>query len=222
MMKELRFGIRNNKNKRAATWKLWTVRSHPDVYLACRELNGQLKASLHESGRWHIGFTKEFYEEQIKSIVSTKNRFIDEWTIPISIAPGVILAFRILTPNASVNSDISDLRDIHFIDFYEDNKAIEIYIIITLKGIDTTNWPGKNGMGTSLIGSITLSNGDIVWAVYKEIDKPIFPDLSNLKGHLFKGVDRSSLEGRNLRTLVFGYHDDGSRIVYDCAVLRKQ
>lgn len=220
-MNTLRFGIRNSKNKRAATWKLWTVKNHTDVYLSCRELNGQLKASLHESGEWHIGFEKKFFKERIENIIPLKNRFIDEWLLPEPIAPGIILAFRILTPDSSITSNISDLKDIRFVDFNGKNKAIEFYIIITIKGVDATNWPGKNGMGTSLIGSISLVNGDIVWGVYKEIDMPIFPAMTNLKGLFFKGADSSKLQGNNLRALVFGQHDDGTRIVYDCAVLKK-
>jgi hypothetical protein len=62
--KSIRFGFQALSGHRAANWKVWTPVGHKhDVYLACRALKGELKASLHQSGNWHIAFSNEFYED---------------------------------------------------------------------------------------------------------------------------------------------------------------
>ena len=74
---ELRFAVRAVSGHRAATWKVWTLGGEKnDVYVACRGLGGQLKASLHQSGQWHVSFTKQFFEAQfIDLAVDPKKRF---------------------------------------------------------------------------------------------------------------------------------------------------
>lgn len=89
-------------------------------------------------------------------------------------------------------------------------KAIEIYIIITTPYAKIPEWPGKNPMGTELIGSFQLNNKNTVWAVSK---------IGKGKGHFFKGKSKSDLkEFNNIRALVFGDNPDGSRVIYDIAV----
>src|SRR5437879_3904528 len=95
----VRFGISDGAGHRAATWKLWTETSgnKSDIYLACRAL-GMLKASLHESGAWHIAYSKDSYEKDVKGTGPAKDRFVEKWPRPSVIAPGLTLAFRIVTP----------------------------------------------------------------------------------------------------------------------------
>lgn len=103
--RSLRFGIGAADGPRAATWKLWTetARGNSDVYLACRSLGGFLKASLHQSGTWHVAYSKQAFEESVQGVAPyPKDRFIEKWPKPAEIGPGVTLAFRIVTPFSAV------------------------------------------------------------------------------------------------------------------------
>ncbi len=101
-MREIRFTVRNQGGQRAATWKCWSPPGKEDVYLTCREVSGALKASLHESGNWHIAYFEGFFEESVPEEHRTeRGRFIDQWSRPKPIAPGITLAFRIITPWSS-------------------------------------------------------------------------------------------------------------------------
>ena len=54
----LRFGVRD-ADDRAATWCVVKPNiARGDVYLACRELDGTLHFSMHESDEWHVGYEK--------------------------------------------------------------------------------------------------------------------------------------------------------------------
>ena len=190
--KSVRFGISDEHQLCSATWKLWTETAgeNSEVYLACRELGGEIKASLHQSGQWHIAFSNKTYKEKVEgAIPSLQNRFTDKWPRPVEIAKGYTLAFRIVTPYTSVRgSRVSGKnKKVIWIPKPPDLKAIEIDIIITNQHTNVSEWPGKTSMGTSLIGSFQLNNGDIAWVVYLIIDMPDLSKSVKGSGHFFKG-----------------------------------
>lgn len=225
--RSLRFGIKNNSGKRAATWKLWTETSggNSEVYLACRALGGTLKTSMHQSGKWHISFSNKTFEESVKCTASKiEDRFIEKWPRPADIAPGIILAYRIVTPYSSITSSTQDggkYKNVKWLPNALESKATEIDILISKTETSINGWPGKNSMGTSLIGSFPLESGEIVWAVYWVIDMPDMSKCENGTLHFFNGKNKKDLKSNSLRALVFGAEPDGSRVIYDCTVENK-
>ena len=222
--KSLRFGIGDKASLHSATWKLWTEMSggNSEVYLACRSLGGELKASMHQTGNWHIAFSESTYQKKVAgAIPNLSSRFTDQWPQPPDIANGVTLAFRIVTPATAVtsNAEVKNPNKIVWIPTPSETKAIEINILITSPQARIPEWPGKESMGTGLIGSFQLNNGNTVWAVSHEIDAPDFSKLGKGTGHLFKGKTKTDLKNSdNFRALVFGEEPDGSRVIYDVDV----
>ena len=225
--KLLRFGIHDGEGKRATTWKIWTETSggNSEVYLTCRALGGVLKSSLHQSGNWHTAYTRPAFEKLLKGQVpDTKNRFIEQWPRPKEIAPGITLAFRIVTPwSALTNSiEIGNHSKVTWIENVPEGRAIEIDILYSKAAITVTGWPGKGSMGTRLIGSIQLNNGETVWAVYWVVNMPDFdswPKTVNM--NYFNGCSKEDLKEDGLRMLLFGSEPDGSRVMYDFAVRKE-
>jgi len=174
---------------------------------------------MHQSGNWHIAFSQKTYEEKVEGAVpSLGSRFADRWPRPTEIADGVTLAFRIVTPASAVssNSELKNPNKIVWASAPPDDKALKIYICITTPDARISDWPGKDSMGTGLIGSIGLNNGDTVWAVSQVVDCPDFSKLPSGTGYLFKGRTKNDLKkGENLRALLFGDNPDGSRVIYD-------
>ncbi len=222
----LRFGITDGAGHRAATWKLWTEtgRKKSEVYLASRSLGGTLKASLHESGNWHIAYNQDVFERDVKgAIPKQKDRFITKWPRHKDIAPGFTLAFRIATPWSAITNLIekSKTKNVTWLPNAPKPKATEIDIIFTQPKVLVSDWPGSCSMGTSLIGSMPLENGETVWAIYWIIDMPDLSKLSKGIGRFFQGKSHDDLRKDGLRALIFGTEPDGSRVIYDCAVERK-
>lgn len=219
--RSIRFGITDGEGHRAATWKLWTQigAGKSDVYLTCRALGSKLKVSLHDYGIWHYAYSQKTFEEKVEGVLAKqKDRFIEKWSRPQSIAEGVTLAFRIVTPWSSVTSPIGETKsNIIWIPNAPKPKATEINTFISAETMLVTDWPGKRSMGTSLVGSFQLENGEIIWVVYRVID---MPDLSAIKGkaQFYRGMGPQDLEGGNLRISVYGREKDGSRVIYDCVV----
>ncbi|MCF8068296.1 MAG: hypothetical protein K9L30_06900 [Desulfobacterales bacterium] len=220
--KSIRFGINDDKGYRSSTWKCWS-RSNVgknDVYLACRSLGCAFKASLHQSGYWHVAYSNNFFEKKVESSEKIeKGRFIEKWFKPKEIAPGITLAYRIVTPSSSVNVpyDKSNFKRIHWISNANTGKATEISILISKPSTQISNWPGKNSMNTKLVATMILDNNEVVWIVYREIDMLKLPNL-NTDPKYFKGKSKKDLICDNLRILIFGKEIDGSRVFYDCAL----
>lgn len=218
----LRFGIADGAGHRAATWKLWTDGrgAKADLYLACRALGGHLKSSLHASGQWHTAYSQKTFDANVKEVVPEgKDRFIERWPRPNPLAPGVVLAFRIVTPASSVRRPITPSdAGVLWLPNAPKGKATEIDILIVAASNVVSGWPGKRSMGTSLIGSLQLRGGETAWAVYWVIDFPKDLSLPKGRGRFYKGHSCADLENANLRALVFGTEPDGSRVIYDWAV----
>jgi hypothetical protein len=215
----IRFGIRAVSGHRAATWKCWTGGiDGSEVYLACRELNGELKASFHESGQWHIAYSPKFFGERFEEATRPATRFVDKWPRPIEIAPGFTLAFQILVPWSSATvPDSRGEADIVWVSPAPHGQAVEISVVITSPACRVSDWPGKRSMQTELIGSISLPNGQTVWVIYRRIDM-VLPELPAGALRYFKGADKTRLRTAGLRALVWGDRPDGARVIWDLPV----
>ena len=222
--RSIRFGVRKNESLHSATWKLWTNLSgnRSEIYLACRELGGELKASMHHSGEWHVAFCSNSFEEKVEGAISGLNsRFVEKWPRPPELAEGITLAFRIVTPESAVSSvsKVKKPNKLVWVPAPPEGKAIEIYICITTPKSNFSDWPGKDSMATELLGSIRLNNDDTVWVVSKNIEYPDLSNLSNGAVQLFKGKSKNDIkDAGNLRALIFGRNQDGSRVIYDTSI----
>ena len=145
----IRFCVPDGKGLRAATWRCWTPAGKEDVYLACRELKGAMKASLHQSGSWHLAYDPGFFETSMRQEDRTnKGRFIDKWQTPAHLAPGVLLAFRIVTPCGAVFTSQPETSGIFSAPKPAEGRAIEFDLFLVEPMIVLSGWPGKERMKT--------------------------------------------------------------------------
>lgn len=221
----LRFGVSNGAGLRGATWKLWTITTGGkfDVYLACRALGSALKTSLHQSGQWHIAYSAETFENQVKGAIPQQNkRFIETWPRPREVAPGLTLAYLIVTPSAAVTTPIDPAYDkkITWIPNPSATEATEIAILISKPNVkcEPGDWPAKNSMGMQLIGTFQLANGETVWAIWRHIKQPEFKTAGPGVGQFYKGKSKKDFEGAELRAIAFGENEGGARVMYDTIV----
>jgi len=219
--RSLRYGVRREIDLSSATWTVATPKNvKSDVYLFCRPLRGTLKASMHESGRWHVAFSPEVYKKESNSAAATlKDRFIEKWPRPREIGKGCTLAFKIVIPHWAVTSPINDKEaaKITWIANAPRTKATEIYVLLTHGGSSSSEWPAKRSMGTKLIGTLAMNNGETLWVVYREVDMPDIPESINISPHYFKGQNKSDIRPGS-KVLMFGIDPDGSRVIFDLTI----
>ena len=222
----IRFGVRDQCGFRSGTWKCWTMTGtgKSDVYLVSRGLGRAFKASMHESGKWHVAYDKDFLEcliePQYDGIESrfVENRLIDRWLRPTPIGPGVTLAYRILIPASAVNLPMSDgiPSSILWVKAPPLATAVEISLVITDQGTVVSDWPGSRSMNTQLVGSFGLEDNATLWIVYRVVEMPQFGTLRG-KATKFKSGRGIDLGGPGIRAILFGKASDGSRFMVECA-----
>jgi len=77
----VRFCVGDPDGDRSASWRVWAPHNKSDVYLAVRDLAGEQKFSLHESGDWR----QQFVSGDRAKAHGRDNRIIDQWQQPNEI-----------------------------------------------------------------------------------------------------------------------------------------
>ena len=218
----MRFSVKNDLNKRSSIWKCWTNigTGKKDVYITNRTIGKALKASLHETGLWHIAFDSSFLKKEVQQESRLlHNRFVDKWSKPLEISDGCTLALRIIIPEDVVTTPINDKdpRSTIWIVAPPSGKAIEIVLLLTAPHPSASGWPGRDSMGAQLIGSIEIENGYRLWLVYYVIDKPLMDDRKGTATY-FKSREKVAQQSRRHRANIFSQAADGSRILFESNV----
>jgi hypothetical protein len=182
-----------------------------DVYLACRELRGQVKLSLHGSGRWHVGFDAPRFPSMFEKGFEPETRFAGRWERPAPIISGLTLACRVHTPWYAVTIPVESLdQKVSWIQAAPQGKSIEVVVFLSDRKVNISGWPGRRSMKTNLVGSIELDGGGCVWVVYHEIQvaEPKLP--TSVSPKYFRDASERHLFEKGTRALIWGDFADGS------------
>ncbi|MBB5048689.1 hypothetical protein HNR60_003457 [Rhodopseudomonas rhenobacensis] len=95
----VRFCVGRRDGLTSHSWRVWSER-RSEIYLACRDAFQDIKVSLHSSGRWRMGFTKEAIEADPTLIAKGRNRAWDVWDKPDPQLPNVVVAFGLYFPQS--------------------------------------------------------------------------------------------------------------------------
>lgn len=219
--REIRFGV-SDGDYRSSTWKCWSPTGEKtDIYVANREIAKALKVSLHETGQCHVAYFDSFMKSSgLSANPKVKDRYIDKWLSPKPFPNGLIIGLRIVVTHSSVCTPFKkqDYRKITWINNCAANKSTEIDILITPPDYKSQDWPGKNGMGSKLIGSYLLSDESTVWITYYEIETPKVK-TQKISPSFFKGNSKRSLINGGMKIMLLGDEPDGSKTLYDCALV---
>lgn len=214
----IRFGVRSEVGQCASTWHLTTRTGggKSDLYLACRKLGRAFKASLHQSGSWHVGFIRDFVRKHIEPGHRLHDDpYIARWQRPPEIAPGTTLAYRVIVPRRSVTipAGTAPSADIHWIDAAPAGLATEVIIAITSRGTRVTGWPGRTVPGTHFVCQMPMDNGGTVWVLHRVAEVP-FLTLPTGSQSWIDGHSAADLNGGSIRAILFG----PTGYMVDCAV----
>ena len=174
---EIRFGVKSEEGLRSGVIRVWANRNRSDVYVAARSVASEYKVSLHESGNWQIGFTREHalgHSPRTRTRVpirEVRERLITRWSRPPEVMPGLTRAFAVLVSAAGVvlrGDDGSGDDDIYWYPKPKEKPIAKFDIFLSTPGARVTGWPGRRSLGASYVGSFPLRNGERVWVVAYE------------------------------------------------------
>lgn len=213
--KVVRFAVTDGAGKRAASWKVWVQQSKwgEEIYLTCRELGGALHTSFHPSGEWHTTLSPEAHERLNHDASEPPvAKHVEEWPRPAEVKPGIILAYKILTPWSAATTPFANAKK-GFIEIpsASSGRGNETMVLIVRPGqLEIRN--------ASLIWQTNLADGGKLVVVNHEIEMPTMPASSSGAVRYFRGKTEADLESENLRALVFADDQNGHRIIMDAPV----
>jgi hypothetical protein len=216
--RSIRFAVADlSRARRAATWKCWTPGNKRDVYVACREMHGAVKLSLHESGAWNIAFDRP---ERFEPDSVPKSRFAAQYQKPAELAPGVILACRIHTPHFAASVPMSGLENrLRYIAPAGPGESVEVAILLIERGHLGRGWPTCNSMPTAPVGFFEWDDGACVWAIAQRVQTMEPPPPLRGTPAYFRGATPEDLDvSVGLRMIGMGAHTDGSIVLTEMPV----
>src|SRR5213594_761749 len=153
----IRFGVADPSTKRhAETWKCWS-HGRREVYVLCRAIGNELKLSLHESGRWRMGFDAARFPGMFDDGQAPEHRYAGKWDRPAPIIEGLTLACHIHTPWYAVSIQEQELeKEVTWISPPPSGESVDVIIFLSDHALAPDAWPARRSMGTKLVGSSDL------------------------------------------------------------------
>jgi hypothetical protein len=147
---------------RSQLWRIWAGKGTSDVYVGARPIAGDVRVSLHESGKWRFAFTERHMRRPEPLIPTDINRAKHKWDRPPPFAPGLTRAFSIDIPASElrVPSRSDPLRKpALWLPPPPPDINVEIDLFLT-RGLPDDEWPGRRAMKTQLLYRQGLPSGE--------------------------------------------------------------
>jgi hypothetical protein len=213
----LRFGVTNGNGLRSVTWKCWTISGagKKDVYLLCRAIGNAIKLSMHESGRWHVGFASP---NMFDDATRPASRYLGVWEKPSPVAGSYILACRVHVPANAVSIQDDNLEtDVYWAASAPEGQATEFVIFLTDRPYYGYSLVELLKPSPKFIGSLPLEGGGAIHLVShlrKKVD--LGPPYTGKVGQ-FKRTSREDVLNGN-RAVLWNVISDGSIMFLDTPV----
>lgn len=141
-----------------------------DVYAAIRDIAGELKVSLHESGQCHAGLTSQFALREQEVVEQLGSRHQNRWQRNTHVGSRFIAPLQFAFPSTElrvwrpVRQD--DARLLWLPDPGRD-RSIIVTCGYSGQSVSDEDWPGKPN-GTQLVATKTLPNGEKFWLIWQD------------------------------------------------------
>jgi hypothetical protein len=96
--REIRIAVGSPNGASTNSWKIWVRKD--DVYVACRDNFQGLKVSLHASGVWRVGYTREFAASRPDLVLPGSDRALKKWSPDVDAK--LVLGFQLACPDQSL------------------------------------------------------------------------------------------------------------------------
>lgn len=213
----------------SATFRIWSPKGKSDVYAGVREVAGQVKISLHESGECFAGFVSEFANRETAAIAAAgRSRHQSKWKRLRHTGQRAVTPLQFVIPESELRprTVTATKRSIKRIEPPPPGHSIIISCIFSGQCLPDSDWPGRLN-GTTLVGSKLLPNGEKFWLIWQdcptsELERQILREatahMSATKLVPFSGSNACNASPE--RTLIFReFPEDRCLIVLDAALL---
>jgi hypothetical protein len=172
----LRVVVGTEFGPRSGVWRIWTEKN--EIYVAPRSLVGEIKTSLHSSGKWRHGFARTARSP----FVPSGDRAFYKWQRPSEFVKGATLALRIIVPAdeltaPSVEPAVTEKAKTVLFAAPPNGWVSFVSLVLTAAGQPVDNHPGPEQADSVLLGSWALESGEKLWIVGHH--QPLLPELKD-------------------------------------------
>ncbi len=209
----IRWAVGQPNGPRGSTWRLWGNKKG-DVYLAARNLGGQIKVSFHRDRRCHVGFTSE-YAETAKSRFGFASRHWHRWVLPDG---PTARAMQIVLPHSELRHFPSvESNEMKWLPAPSLDHVLVVTIFIAEPGAVET-WPAAEQGALPL--AFFKSSNRIAWVVFRE-NKIDCESKKYIKGARLKmqelPIDQEVQKDRSLRGVILGNKGENDNFFLELA-----
>jgi hypothetical protein len=201
--------------RRSGVWSVWANRGKSDVYLAARSIAGVQKFSLHETGDWRHQWVTQ---EQAERFTGTPIRILDRWSRPREGPSGWAKGLSIWVPQSDVcdmSPDDQSAEGVTWLPEPPSGFAVGIHVVVA-----RTDGGLVPVSGAFPVEAFTLANGEVVLVLVSRLEltdeRQQWLDEQRARARAASShVDVTDVNA--LRMTLFGYDDDGNRVLWDLA-----
>jgi hypothetical protein len=226
-----RFAVGRDGLAYSSDWRIWTHKNKPDLYIAIRQLGGELKASVHAphpphhtGWRRHLGFQKDATSIVSKQAKQDGGPHKVQWP-GCEIGPDTTVEYRVIIRGMSLEETGRPVdHNVELLPMPSRDEYVEVYCILGPMG-SKRDYPRERDGETYLLREGRLSDDRQAWVVYiirpiKKEATPIGPVSIEL-GSSFIDPD-ADLTSPGLRAVTFGTQPDGSLAFWEWKRARAQ
>ena len=161
-------------------------RGQSDVYVSGRTLGWAAKVSIHEPGPARFALTKNWVRDtNYQAPAGHDSRLAVEWNRPRPSSPlRIARPLCIIVPfDEVVPRGIEEVGTVNWVSPPNTGEAIHFDIVYVPAGTPLVEHPGATSMGTRLVGSVNLANGQTVFvtSLSHQLSPQIVQQIADLR-----------------------------------------
>lgn len=168
----VRVAVGNFLGPQSAVFRIWSPLRKSDVYASVRDIAGEIKISLHETGECNAGLTTQCAKQEIAAVDAMGgSRHQSRWTRLKHLGSRMVVPLQFAIPASELRSQreesIEESNKVTWLDPPSQGRSIIISCAFTGHSLPDNEWPGRSN-GTHLLGIKLLPNGEKFWLFWQD------------------------------------------------------
>lgn len=184
-----RIAVGNVNGPHSAVFRIWSPKGKSDVYAAVRDIAGDIKISLHETGVCNAGLTNQFAMREFAAVTAMRgSRHQSQWFRQTHTGCMIVTPLQFVIPSSELRMwrDTPVITEkVTWLDLPREGWSLILSCIFSGQSLQDDKWPGHRN-GTKLFGTKLLPNGEKFWLIWQDcLTGPIEQQiLSEAQAHM--------------------------------------
>jgi len=156
----------------STVFRIWSPPGKSDVYASVRDIAGEIKISLHETGECNAGLTTQFAIREVAAVDAMGgSRHQSRWTRLKHVGSRVVVPLQFAIPASELRlsrvQPAAATEKVTWLEPSGQRRSVIISCAFTGQSLVDHEWPGRRN-GTQLLGTKLLPNGEKFWLFWRD------------------------------------------------------